>query len=174
MKRVARAALVALLLGSPVAVVGQELGGIDLFDATVVEPENGYLDELAQRNFKDAYAPDVKLRVFVFPAFSASHAVGIRETNGVFTIFGLQRASYPSVWELALAAWNHRLPELSKEIEDRLWRCEAQIDAALANRVMRISETMLREGLLDDAFGLDGEGYLGEYPINCVRLIHGD
>src|SRR5262245_27292644 len=130
MKRLVLAALAALIFGSPVALVAGEIGDTDRFGLAgnnpVIEADNGYLDELAQRDFKDAYAPDVKLRVFVFPAFSASHAVGIRETNSGFTIFGLQRASRASIWELALAAWNHRLPELSKEIETRVWRCEAR------------------------------------------------
>ena len=169
MNRLVCGALVALAFGSPVALVAAEIGNTDPFglagnDPVIVERETGYLDELAQRDFMDAYASHVKLRVFVFPAFSGSHAVGIRETDGVFTIFGLQRASRASIWELALAAWNHRLAELSKEVEGRVWRCEAPIDAALANRLMRVSETMLREGLLDDPFGLDGETYLVGMP----------
>lgn len=168
MKQPILAVLVGLVCGFPAALVAAERDVPDPFgiigDDQFVEPASDYLQDLAQRMFEDAYAPDVKLHVVVFPAFRASHAVGIREANGVFTIFGLQRASHASVWELALAAWNHRLPELSKEIEERIWRCEARLDPALANRLIHASETMLRAAFLDDRMGLDGEAYLVGMP----------
>lgn len=129
--------------------------------------DTGYLEQ-----FGEAYAPDVKLRVFVSPSWAASHAVGIRQTNDTFTVFGLQRANRASLWELALAAWNHRLPELSKGIESRVWRCEARIDAALVNRLMRVSETMLSKEFLKDAIGLDGEMYFVDMPTT-VGIMQG-
>lgn len=169
MKRPIRAMLTALVVGYPASLVAGEFQGPDPFGGAdpfgiardqVVEPANDHLHEVAEREFQDAYAPDVKLRVIVFPAFRANHAVGIKEANGSFMIFGLQHASHASFWELVLGAWNHRLPDLSKKIEDRVWRCEARIDPVLANRLLRASETMLRQSVLDNRMGLDGVAYL--------------
>lgn len=129
--------------------------------------DTGYLEQ-----FGEAYAPDVKLRVFVSPSWAAPHAVGIRQTNVTFTVFGLQHANRASFWELVLAAFNHRLPELRKEIEGRVWRCEARIDAALANRLMRVSEMMLRKGGLKDSIGLDTETYFVDMP-SATGVIQG-
>jgi hypothetical protein len=166
--RNALAVLIAVVAGSAVAAEGPTSansrdGTFATENAVVGEPSD-YLQDLAQHQFTDAYADGVRLRVFVFPAWSASHAVGIREIDGVFTIFGLQRASRPSLWETALAAWNHRLPELSRQIENRVWRCDARIDGMLAKRITRLAETMLRRSLLEDEVGFDGEAYLVAMP----------
>jgi hypothetical protein len=47
--------------------------------------------DLSARDFKEAFAPNVKLRMFVFPAFAANHAVGFQESNTVYT-YSVSRA----------------------------------------------------------------------------------
>lgn len=125
----------------------------------VPAPGELMFDSFARDDFPAVFAPDVVLSVSVFPSFRASHAVGIREVDGVYTIFGLQHANRPSPIELAFAAWNHQLSELEKDVESRMWTCEVRIDAALARRILRVSETMLEKNYFGDRYGLDGTPY---------------
>jgi hypothetical protein len=164
---VAAAATPALAQDRLAAVGLGDTAGVDTYEANI----HGL--------FKDAYAPEVRLRAVVEPSFSPEYVVGLRQRAGAYSLFALQPAK--QIWGYSVLALMKKgeitvqnpdgspgTAQAIRRIEEglpprpgavALTRCEAPIEPALAQRLIDIWSRMLAKVRPGEKLqtGFDGE-----------------
>ncbi|MEY4879712.1 MAG: hypothetical protein RJB62_1181 [Pseudomonadota bacterium] len=130
---------------------------------------------------RDAFTDDVRARLIGLPSFTPEYALGIRERNGVYSIFHLQSQaqlwSYENLRMLeelpadyapgheseiadAIAEYHSELPGDYHDVQTGA-RCEVTITPALGARLVELWKKMLLETHYGDtiALGPDGTDY---------------
>jgi len=115
-----------------------------------------YEDQLA-KTFKDVYADDIQLRAVVEPSFGREFAVGVRLSDGLYSIVYLQAKD--SVWQSIVNKESGPLVTTRGVPMVRVEKCQHQIPSALAQRLSSIWDQMIRGIEPDDSVGLDGTSY---------------
>jgi len=161
----------------------QAVLGVDNWMAMKLDYEQMVITEL-----KEAFDEDVKIRVIELPSFVPESATGIRDNNGAYRIFFINPEimlwNYETLKDLKSGririedgkpnSQERRIAELQEFLPSdyhsvKIDRCEVDIDAALALKIIRIWKQMLlqtgydRPANIDDplpgTFGLDGSNY---------------
>lgn len=125
--------------------------------ADVLEPASpravthfaGY-EEVVQYAFRDAYRQDVRIRMIEIPSFVPELAIGVKEDNGKYSIFGIRPEI--SLWHVVdeKGSTVDKLPTTIREVQTaidrndiKFKRCDAAIDSNLALRLIAVWREML-------------------------------